>query len=256
MTEQTKKAGRFPFVLIKDTQPKTYVTLMGEIVKIFTNDSEKCTIFITDYSSRKPLLDKEENDDGSRLGDQFGHLDSFRKKSSGFEEQETLQVTLWQPHAGLVLNKYRERDLVLLTNVHIRTARNNNQVLEAVLHGDRRYPDKVNVHKVNEEEDGRARDLLQRKREYLKKFRALREPRDEPSGPKKKQKKTTKQQKKQEAKKEEGQKELSVVVPNPHKPNPSSESSPVVARYPVIMLANRRLSQLNVGILMMFVLYR
>lgn len=218
--------GFRPFALIKDLKPGTFVDLMGQIVQTYGNDSEKYLIYVCDYTTNKALLDYGQGDGRPRLGDEHGHLDSFRKKWTGPKGQMILQVTLWEPHASYAREFLKLNDFVILTNVHVKIGRAD-QKLEASVHTDRRWPDKIHVDTVDAEEDPRARELLQRKREYWKRNRANLEPRGENDGAgtsKSKKRKIERQRKKQEAKVEEGQKSLaSAVISRRYQRNDNSE---------------------------------
>lgn len=133
------------FTLIKDIRERSYVVLIGEVVNIWANDSEKVVIDVTDYTSNQDLYNF--GNDG-REGDPFNYVGSSpnpkRKRPSG---KMTLRVTLWDAHAEYAREHLMLNDFVRLQKVHIKRSRANG-TLEAVLHAERHNPNKVNISKI------------------------------------------------------------------------------------------------------------
>ncbi|KAI9930375.1 3-ketoacyl-CoA thiolase with broad chain length specificity [Aspergillus wentii] len=144
-----------------------YVDLVAQVVKTFFNDSEKAVIYVTDYTTNETLFDYGQDDDHGRDGDPHNYLGTGKRKWKGPAGRMSLQVTLWEPHASYARENLKLNDFVLLTNVKIRKSRVS-EGIEASLHGDRMYPNKVCVRTVDAESDDRARDLLRRKKDYWK----------------------------------------------------------------------------------------
>ena len=231
-TSKPKPPGPRPFLLIKDVEERMYVDLLGEVVKAQLNDSEKAILYITDYTAHKDLIDYQKEENAPRDGDQYGYLSRAMKNWSGPLGQMTLSITLWEPHASYAREQLKAKDLVQLTNVHIKRGRVA-QNLEASIHTDRHFPEKLHVKLVHDRANDRVRDFLQRKSEYLRKHGGGAT--EEIPGPKKSKKKQQ-QRKKQEEKTEEGQILLKASsVSSKRRPNKNSKSvSP-----PVYSLANQ-----------------
>lgn len=151
------------FTLIKDIRERSYVVIIGEVVNIWANDSEKVVIDVTDYTSNQDLYNF--GSDG-REGDPFNYVGSSskRKRPSG---KMTLRVTLWDAHAEYARENLILNDFVRLQKVHIKRSRANG-TLEAVLHAERNNPNKVNVSKIQIgfDSDKNVLELSNRKAAY------------------------------------------------------------------------------------------
>lgn len=200
-------AGHWPTPLIQDLQERTYVDLIVEIVKVHKNDYEKAILYVTDYTTHQDLVDYSKNEDKGREGDEYGYLSRHQSNWPGPHGKMTLQITLWEPHASYAREHLEAKNLVHLTNLHVKRGRVAGN-LEASLHGDRRYPDKLHVKAVHDNNDDRVRGLLQRKSEYWKENGGISEGPDGKGSTSKKSKKKQ-QRKKQESRKAEGQTSLS-----------------------------------------------
>ena len=161
------------FSLIKDMECDRFYDLVGQVVRIYPNIS--CTdLYITDYTHNGLLYNHEwglHDDDASRDGDEYGYAPRVKKKWRGPYGKKTLTVTLWPPHAYWAQTNVKEDDFVFLRNV--RTKFSADQKLEGVLHSDRKYPDRVDVTILHSKDDSddRVKDVLRRKREYIKQFK-------------------------------------------------------------------------------------
>jgi protection-of-telomeres protein 1 len=210
------KSGGLLFSLIKDVEPRQLYQLLGQVVKLNTFDSEKCLMYLTDYTENALLPHKTkpgEEDDTGTEGDRYNYLGN-KNDWPGPWGRLTIQVTLWEPHAGYTREHITPGDIVLLTYVQIKQARD----LEASVHEDRRYPDKIHVRAFKDHNDDRVRALMDRRAEYWKIH----------GEPKKVTKKTKKQAKKsqgqkKETRKEEGQ-QLILPAANRIKLNANGES--------------------------------
>ncbi|RJE17069.1 hypothetical protein PHISCL_10594, partial [Aspergillus sclerotialis] len=130
------------------------------------SDFEKAILYFTDYTANKDLINYSQ-DASNRDGDEYGYLSHSMKKWPGPLGQMTLQITLWEPHASYAREYLKAKDFVRLTNVHIKRGRIA-QNLEASIHSDRRFPDKIHVKSVHDKTDNQVRDLLQRRAQYRK----------------------------------------------------------------------------------------
>jgi protection-of-telomeres protein 1 len=201
-----------PFCLIKDAEPHRLYKLLGQVVKLNTYDSEKTLLYITDYTENPLLPDKRkpgEEDDTGMEGDRYSYL-GRKNDWPGPWGRLTIQVALWEPHAGYAREHISKDDLVLLTYVRIKQSRD----LEASVHQDRIYPEKIHVQVFRDKNDERVQALMARRAEYW-------EIHGEPKKDTKKTKKKSQAQKK-EACKEEGQ--LTLPAATRTKMNPHGES--------------------------------
>lgn len=211
--------GQWPFLLVKDIQERTFVSLLGEIVKAPVSAFDKAILYFTDYTANKDLINYSQ-DASSRDGDEYGYLSHSGKKWPGPVGRMTLQITLWEPHATYAREHLKAKDFVRLNNVHIKRGRIA-QNLEANIHSDRRFPDIIHVKPVHDKTDNQVRDLLQRRAQYRKEH-----PDGEDTGGAADSKKSKKQQqqerKKQQARGDEGQTSNSVLFKRT-RPNENSK---------------------------------
>ncbi|OGM41530.1 telomere-binding alpha subunit central domain protein [Aspergillus bombycis] len=144
---------------IKDIREGTLVDLIGEVVKLYPQNSEKALLYLSDYTTNKKLQDHTSIDDDLD-GDSFYRS---RKKWTGPPGQMSLPVTLWEPHASFAREYVKEDDIISLKYVHIKANRHN-LTLEASMHN-ARYN---NVHLVDPEKNDHAKELLRRKKDYYR----------------------------------------------------------------------------------------
>lgn len=210
------KRGGLPFHLIQDVQVNNLAQLLGQVVRLNTYDSEKCLMYLTDYTSNAGLMDikKQDEDEQGPEGDEYNYMARKKKDWPGPWGQLTIQVAVWEPHASFVRERVKAGDLVLLTYVRIKAGRFEGGI-EAAVHEDKRYPEKIHVRIVSPNYDERSRELLDRRKEY---WAIHGKPSDDP---KKAEKKKKSEQKKKEVRKEEGQKTLTVAT-SQNKKNPHS----------------------------------
>lgn len=205
------KRGGKQFSFIKDIVPRTYVILVCEVLSISVNDSEKVIIDVTDYTPNDGLSDDRADDGDGHEGDSFNYLTRPKRKRNEPLGRMTLRITLWDPHAAFARVNIQPNHFVYLNNVHIKRGRIYDN-LEASMHTDRHYPDKICITKVSPSDDERARALLDRRKEYwarhYSKENVQEENTEKPASSKKA--KQNKGQKRQEKKKEEGQKPLEI----------------------------------------------
>lgn len=151
------------FRLIKDAALHTYVDLVGQVVKTFS-EYDKYILYVTDYTEHRQLYDYAMVCEG-HAGDEFNFTRAERKWPGPYGRM-TLQVTLWEPHASFARQNVRKDDFLLLRNVHIKFGQSQD-AMEGVLHTDRLYPKKVDIKPLDKDEpDERLRDLVKRKLQY------------------------------------------------------------------------------------------
>ncbi|KAE8370090.1 hypothetical protein BDV27DRAFT_152501 [Aspergillus caelatus] len=144
---------------IKDIREDTLVDLIGEVVKLYPQNSDKALLYLSDYTTNKKLQDHPSVDDDLG-GDSFYRS---RKKWTGPPGQMSLPVTLWEPHASFARENIKDNDIISLKYVHIKANRHN-RTIEASMHN-ARYN---NVHLVDPENNDYAKELLRRKKDYYK----------------------------------------------------------------------------------------
>lgn len=146
------------FAHVKDMQYNHFYDLMGEVVKTFPG-RDYFTVYLTDYTKNPQLHCYE-----------WPNLHDNRRDSSSQKQwagpfgQYTLQITLWDVHADVAYNIVKVGCLLHLNNV--RAKRNGDGNLEGVLHGDRRYPSRVDISLVKDMEGQLVHLLNRRKIEY------------------------------------------------------------------------------------------
>ncbi|KKZ60692.1 hypothetical protein EMCG_04619 [[Emmonsia] crescens] len=145
----TTPRGRPKFSLIKDLSCGIFVDLVAQ--QLFN------------YTSKEGR---------PHDGDEYGYASRSNRDWPGPYGQMTLQVTLWEPHSQYARQNIKENDFVLLQNVNIKTGRISG-VMEGSLHTDRRYPEKIQVIPMNDNDsDEDIKKLVKRKLEYWKRIRA------------------------------------------------------------------------------------
>lgn len=144
----------------------TFVDILGEVRRIFDNDS-RLEISITDYTSNKDLYEyKSAHSEDGYDGDKFGHIVP-QKKWPGPWGKMIMMITLWDENADFARKEVQEGKFVFLRNVQIKFDRTGHK-LEGHCRGDRNRS-RVNVSVLKKhEKDGneRYKALLQRKRDY------------------------------------------------------------------------------------------
>lgn len=148
---QTRK-----FAHVKDMQYDHFYDLMGEVVKTFPG-RDCFTVYLTDYTKNPQLHCYE-------WPNLYGNRRDSSSQWAGPFGQYTLQITLWDVHADTAHNIVKVGRLLHLNNV--RAKRNGDGKLEGVLHGDRRYPNRVDISLVKDMEGQLVNLLNRRKIEY------------------------------------------------------------------------------------------
>lgn len=170
------QARRDKFSLIKDVVIDVFYDVVGQVVKIFPSNG--CVeLYITDYTSNNLLYNYEWGQDGgeglSRDGDEYGYVSrtSSRRQWPGPFGKMTLTVTLWPPHSYFANGNVKELDFVHLRNMRVKWSRDAK--MEGSLHSDRLWPDRIDVTILKDNrDDDRVKDVLRRKLDYTKRFKA------------------------------------------------------------------------------------
>lgn len=172
---QQAPARREKFSLIKDVVINSFYDIVGQVVKVFPGTTGTYDIYVTDYTSNIMLYNYERfpepSNSTSREGDEFAYIPSKKPNQNwpGPYGQMTLQVALWPPHSQFAQNNINIGDNVFLRNIRIKCSRDGSSRFEGVLHTDRRYEDRIDISVIKDREDPRVKDVLKRKRAYLKK---------------------------------------------------------------------------------------
>ena len=167
---------REKFSLIKDAQLETYNDLVAQVIKVYPQN-DRVELYVSDYTSNSLLFNYEWGQDEldgngpGREGDEFDYVprNYAQKKWNGPPGKLTLTVTLWPPHSYFGRDCLKDNDFVHLRNVRIKWSQDKK--MEGVLHSDRKYPDRIDVTILkNNEDDDRVKDVLRRKRDHARKF--------------------------------------------------------------------------------------
>lgn len=152
------------FSLIRDLQFDRFYDIVGLVVKTFPG-VENYTVYITDFSKNPMLYAYEWHKTG---GDNYDYTGRGGREWPGPWGQYTLQITLWDAHAVAARQILSEGVYLKLLNV--RAKRNGDGRLEGALHGDRRFTERVDLQIIKNMDDPRIRELLQRNKEYTRRF--------------------------------------------------------------------------------------
>ncbi|KAJ5165971.1 hypothetical protein N7492_006267 [Penicillium capsulatum] len=195
-----KIGGWLPVTLLQDLQPGRLTQLLGQVVKLNTFDTEKTIVYLTDYTSNESLMNIEKRDNDGTEGDSYNYLSRSKRDWPGPWGQLTIRITLWEPHAGYARERLKPGDLVLFTYTHVKAY---DGMIEAVVHRDKKFGDKVHIRQVASDFDDRTRELMVRRKEYWKIHGTPKE------DPKEKGKMAlAKESNKKESRREEGQRPL------------------------------------------------
>ncbi|KAH0536852.1 hypothetical protein FGG08_006315 [Glutinoglossum americanum] len=170
---QVQALGSHKFSLIKDVQNSKFYDVVGQVVKTFPSNGGGFEVYVSDYTPNENLFNYEwspppSSDDYGGPGDEYGYVGRRTNQSwPGPYGKLTLRVTLWPPHSTFAQSTINEGDYIELANIRIKF--DQRAQLEGVIHGDRRYPDRICV-QLLDKKDRRCLEVLRRKRAYGKKF--------------------------------------------------------------------------------------
>ncbi|TID18959.1 hypothetical protein E6O75_ATG06080 [Venturia nashicola] len=135
------------FSLLKDIQNTSFVSLVGEVRKVW-GSRNGTQMYLTDYTSNSLLFDYKPDDGQAegQDGDNHGYLSNLQKRGwKGPFGKMTIQISLWPPHDYYVNTEVVEGDTVLVRNMHVAF---QGKYLEGKLHTDRKFPQQVDVRKI------------------------------------------------------------------------------------------------------------
>jgi len=153
---------RRKFSFVRDMEHGHFYDMAGRVVKIF-DSGRWFTVYITDFTSNKRLFPY----------DPSGHDETSERRWNGPWGQYTLQVLLWDVNAQEARGQILEGQYIFLKNMHVRENRDSASAkpcYEGVLHGDRRYPDRIDFTIINNPDDSRVHDIKQREKEYERRY--------------------------------------------------------------------------------------
>ncbi|RMZ88471.1 hypothetical protein DV736_g4308, partial [Chaetothyriales sp. CBS 134916] len=175
---QATKDRRQKFTLISDAivpngAKGIFGDMLCEIRRIWNpNASDRCELYVTDYTENSELFDYGNSDVqegiGHDYGDRFGYVDKSNSTWPGPWGKMTMTISCWSPHCHFVTKNVEPGDYVYLWNVHITYDRNGTR-LEGHCRTEKYKPDKINVQifkRTEAETDEKFKALLRRKREY------------------------------------------------------------------------------------------
>ncbi|KAF4452017.1 Protection of telomeres protein 1 [Fusarium austroafricanum] len=165
------------FGLLADVQGDRFYDIVAQVVRPPHDEGDKITIWVSDYTENSAFHNFSINVDGTSLGrdgDPYGYTDKFTKASDwpGPFGKRCIQITCWEPHATVIRDeKIEALAWVLIKNLQVKLGHNGAN-LEGYLREDRgSVGPKINIRMLDtntnsENFDPRAKEALQRKREY------------------------------------------------------------------------------------------
>jgi len=165
------------FALLEALQPQCFYDIVGEVVKKYAGSfGDKCTLYVTDYTVNEAFYNyewgnEEKKEIEGQEGDEYGYSRAHRKQAKDWKGplgKRTIQVTLWAPNGAWADQNVNEGDYVALRNMN---AQMRNGFLEGIVHGDRRYLEKVDVELIRDLSDAKVAEVKRRKKDYYKEFR-------------------------------------------------------------------------------------
>ena len=159
---------RDKFSLIKDLVVDSFCDLVGQVVKVYWNDRGWIDLYITDYTSNKLLHNFPHPNEGND-NDDYGYSPKVKRDWPGPFGQRTILITLFPPHAEWARANVNVNNYVLLQNVN--TKYTNARYMQGKMRTDLRDEDRIGVI-ILDREDERVKNVLRRKRDYEKEFRA------------------------------------------------------------------------------------
>lgn len=179
------------FSLLKDLRPDKFHDLIGEVIRVYDTTPDSITIYLSDYTSQELFYDNPvdggEPADLTRDGDEYGYTVSRTRKPTdwpGPYGKMAMQLTIYPPHIQYIRDHVKTNSWVMIKNVHTRMSPRGQ--LEGRLHGDRRWPERIQVSLLEpssenpEMTDTRLKDGIRRKRAYWRRLKEdIKELRDE-----------------------------------------------------------------------------
>ncbi|KAG5748272.1 hypothetical protein H9Q69_010179 [Fusarium xylarioides] len=168
------------FKLLQDVQEGCFCDIVAQVVRPPHDGGDKMTLWVSDYTENPFFHNFSIGFDESSIGrdgDPFGYTDKYTMAANpsgwpGPFGKRCIQITCWEPHVTAL----RDQDMgnlawVLIKNLQIRLGHSGTN-LEGFLREDRDpHGPKIGIRMVNsnpdsENFDPRAKEALQRKRQY------------------------------------------------------------------------------------------
>ncbi|GKU04698.1 hypothetical protein FLAG1_07970 [Fusarium langsethiae] len=168
------------FSLLKDVKEGQFCNIVAQIVRPPYDSGDRITLWVSDYTENSSFFNFSIGVGDASLGrdgDPYGYTDKFTTTTkttdwSGPYGKRSMQVTCWEPHAGVIRNEnIGFESWVDARNLQIKTGHNGNN-LEGFLREDRgAYGPKLGLQRVDmtagaDYVNPHAKAALQRKREY------------------------------------------------------------------------------------------
>lgn len=168
------------FSLLKDLKDGQFCDIVTQVVRPPHDAGDKITIWVSDYTENPAFFKFSIGMDGSsfgRDGDPYGYTDKFMVDTASSQwpgpyGRRCLQITCWEPHATIVReSRIEPLTWVSIKNLQIKMGRNGSN-LEGYLREDRgSFGTRIGIQAIDsnadsENFDPRAKEALQRKREY------------------------------------------------------------------------------------------
>ncbi|KXS97459.1 hypothetical protein AC578_7355 [Pseudocercospora eumusae] len=160
---------------IKDLRggEKAWADVYAIVIKAF-GTANGCDLYVTDYTENQAVRRypyPEEELDSIRDGDVYGYNGPKKKAWSGPWGYHVYKVNLKGPHARFADANLSEGDVVLLKNVKMRVTQENS-FLEGDMWPDDKYPEKIQIQKLNNLAIPEVQEMMARKEKYWKKRNA------------------------------------------------------------------------------------
>ncbi|KAK4177938.1 hypothetical protein QBC36DRAFT_386318 [Triangularia setosa] len=162
---------RDKFSLLQDVQADKFYDLIVRVVRQAHHDFDnKATLYVSDYTENPAFHHySPENLAEGQGGDEWGYTftqpESTAEKWIGPEGKRSLQVTCWEPHAGVLLDDVKLGSWIKLRNVQIKYG-HDSKYLEGFVREDQTYPNRINIHPLDlddcENMDDRLKEALRR----------------------------------------------------------------------------------------------
>ncbi|KAF4338171.1 protection of telomeres 1 [Fusarium beomiforme] len=168
------------FMLLQDVQEGCFCDIVAQLVRPPHDGGDKITLWVSDYTENSAFHNFSISlaaPSIGRDGDPFGYTDKYTAAANtsnwpGPYGKRCIQITCWEPHATAIRDhQMGALTWVLVKNLQIKLGHSGAN-LEGFLREDRdSYGIKVGIHTLDsnpdaENFDPRAKEALQRKREY------------------------------------------------------------------------------------------
>lgn len=161
------------FQELRNIHEGTFCDLVVMAVKQPFEMGDSVTLWVTDYTENDAFYPISEHGTLDGLyADPMGYGQTDDHGWKGPLGKMSLQVTCWEPHASAVRARVTPGTYIRMRNVQVKFGRNEAN-LEGFLRSDTRNPGKVNIevldpHEDPDDTDPNLKNLLRRKREYMR----------------------------------------------------------------------------------------